>query len=51
MCWKLTSSIATFVALILAGYDVSIHHILKSPERQKKRERKSVLIHWILIIK
>ena len=27
--------IATFVALLLADYDVVIHHILKPPERQK----------------
>ena len=32
----LTCSIATFVALLLADYDVGKHHILKPPERQKK---------------
>jgi len=26
---------STFVALLLADYDVDIHHILKPPERQK----------------
>jgi len=33
----LTSVIATFVALLLADYDVVIHHILKPPERQKEK--------------
>jgi len=33
--------VATFVALLLADYDVDIHHILKPPERQKKIKKKN----------
>jgi len=40
---------STFVALLLADYDVVIHHILKPPERQKILIRK--YLNYLLIYK
>ena len=39
--------IATFVALLLADYNVVIHHIFKPPERQKTKNFKLLIIRLV----
>ena len=38
----------TFVALLLADYDVDIHHILKPPERQIKKKKEEEFLDTLI---